>query len=60
MVSRLGIDPIQASPQGDADVADDETAKPLRTKRGVVSLNFTSWNQTSSWLTQLQRLQMAA
>ena len=49
-----------ASPQGEANLPEDAVAKPDRAKRGMVTLNFASWNQIAAWLKHIDALRRAA
>jgi hypothetical protein len=59
LVSQEGIVPADAGrrPASRGWVVRGE---PVRAKRAVVSLNFTSWNQLDGWLRQVEVLRRAA
>ena len=59
-MSRLGIVPANASPEGAAGVPEFVAAKPLRAKRDMVSLTFASWNLICSCLRRIDAVRSAA
>lgn len=60
VVIRVGIEHVGASPKGEAHLPDDHPAKSPRALREEMTRIFTSFNQLTSWLRQVERLRHAA
>ena len=60
VVSRLGIVHVWRARRATPTRLGSRRAKPTHAKRGLVSLNFASWNQMAAWLRRVAAVQHAA
>jgi hypothetical protein len=60
LVDALDDDAAPRGSQTAPSALDAEDQKTLSALNGVVSLNFTSWNQTGEWLRRVEALRYAA